>query len=578
MKLFPLLYSATLASCALDCRPEGPVLPKPFRLSDAATFRRAAIGLAHTFDAIVARRIEVPWETHNLSFSVAVVSADQADADAAPLWEYHHRAKGNVDGTDIIDADSQYLVGSITKVVTDYILLAAGLDLDVPVKTYLPLLDGAEWDSITLRMLASQTAGVPTNYGFSDFYFLKDVYLSLGFPPIHESDYPPCGVLGLNGGCTAQQLQIGLRDSYPVAPPGARPAYSNAAFALIALAVEAHTGLNYTQQVHSLVAQPLGLTSTRPSPGNAAKAVIPPGESGWGADYGVNAPQGGLVSSTADLSRLARALLSRTSALSPAQTRQWLKPASFSGNVASAVGMPWEVRRYTSLTPDHPHPIAVYAKSGTAPLYRSQLALVDEYGLGLVVLTAGDNGALGPIYDAALSALVGAADAVTREHAKAEYGRTFVGGGGNNTTTNETVRARLDLDEDSLLMSSLARGHADILAGWVKVLNESLGMFGPKVSDTVRLFPTELSENVTFEGDSGVVKEVWRLWPDALVPPAVDMPGSGLDRDDCLGWMMGDWVHYGGEPLDRVIFYRKGNKVMGFEVPFLRSGIMKALE
>lgn len=149
---------------ALDCRPEGPVLPKPVNLDEAAAFRHAAIGLAHTFDAMSSGGIDVPWPVKNVSFSVAVVSADQTDG--TPLWQYHHRADANVDGTDKVDADSQYLIGSISKMITDYILLVSGMDLDVPVTNYLPRLNGSkemEWDSITLRMLASQTAGVPTN-------------------------------------------------------------------------------------------------------------------------------------------------------------------------------------------------------------------------------------------------------------------------------------------------------------------------------------------------------------------------------------------------------------------------------
>lgn len=355
-------------------------------------------------------------------------------------------------------------------------------------------------------------------------------------------------------------------------PPGGRPAYSNAAFALVALAVEAHTGKNYTQQVHDLVSAPLGLTSTRPSPGDDAKAVIPPGASSWGASYGINAPQGGLVSSIADLCRLAHAILSRKSALSPAQTRQWLKPLSYAGSMASAVGMPWEVRRYADLTPDHPHPVAVYGKGGGAQSYRSQFSLLDEYGLGVVVLTAGDMGALTYIYDAVLAALVPAVDAVTREHAKVEYAREFAN---CDVQTNDTVKGSFVLDKDSLVLASLTRGDKDILAGWAKVFNESLGFFGPRISGTVRLFPADLDENVTIKGEV-VVKEVWRLWPDLAVAPAVDLPGFGLDKDDCLGWTLGDWIHYGGEPLDRIIFYRKENKVVGFEVPFLRSGVMRA--
>lgn len=371
---------------------------------------------------------------------------------------------------------------------------------------------------------------------------------------------------------TNSELELGLRDSYPVIPPGSRPAYSNAAFAIIALAVEAHTGMNYTQQVEELVSKPLGLTATRPSPGDRTKAVIPPGDSGWGLDYGINAPQGGLASSVADLTKLAHALLSRTSALSPAQTRQWLKPSSYAGGMSSAVGMPWEIRRYANLTVDNPHPVTVYGKGGGALLYRSQFSLVDEYGLGIVVLTAGDMHALTYIYDAALSVLVSAADKVTREHAKAEYARQFTNCGSQRDNT--TVKAEFMLDEDSLILSSLTRGGSDILAGWRKVFNESLGMFGPRISDTVRLFPTGLSDNATMNGNT-VEKEVWRVWPDLATGPAVDLPGSDLDRDDCLGWTAGDWIHYGGEPLDRVIFFRQEAKVIGFEVPFLRSGFMQ---
>ncbi|KAJ3475012.1 hypothetical protein NLG97_g9610 [Lecanicillium saksenae] len=572
MKLLTLC-SAIGLTVALDCRPEGPVLPKPANLGDAASFRHAAVGLAHTFDAMSAGKVDVPWPVENVSFSVAVVSADQEDG--TPLWQYHHRANANVNGTEKVDADSQYLVGSISKMITSYILLVAGMELDVPVTKYLPRLNSSkemEWDSITLRMLASQTAGVPTNYGFSDYYFLKDVYLALGFPPIDDSEYPPCGVIGLNEGCTAQQLETGLRDSYPVIAPGSRPAYSNAAFALIALAVEAHTGMNYTQQVEELLSKPFGLTATRPSPGNDSKAVIPPGQSSWGADYGINAPQGGLVSSIADLSKLAHAILSRTAALSPAQTRQWLKPSSYAGSMSSSVGMPWEIRRYANLTVDNPHPVTVYSKGGGAQQYRSQFSLVDEYGLGIVVLTAGDMHALTYIYDAVLSVLVSAADKVTRKHAKAEYARQFSNRG--SQTPNSTVMVEFTLDDDSLILSAMSRGSSDILEGWIKVFSESLGMFGPKISGTVRLFPTELNEKVTLDGEV-VTKEVWRLWPDLVAPTAVDLPGSGLANGDCLGWTLGDWIHYGGEPLDRVIFYRKGSHVASFEVPFLRSGMMK---
>ena len=79
-------------------------------------------------------------------------------------------------------------------------------------------------------------------------------------------------------------------DSYPVTAVAKTPMYSNIAFSLIGLALKEATGKNYTQLLDELVAQPLGLSSTRESPGDDDLAVIPPGESSWGSDYSINAP------------------------------------------------------------------------------------------------------------------------------------------------------------------------------------------------------------------------------------------------------------------------------------------------
>ena len=80
-----------------------------------------------------------------------------------------------------------------------------------------------------------------------------------------------------------------MRKSYPVIAPMERPSYSNIAFVLLILALENATGRNFTQMVHDAYT-PFGMVDTFPSPGNDSKAVIPPGESSWGSDYGFNAP------------------------------------------------------------------------------------------------------------------------------------------------------------------------------------------------------------------------------------------------------------------------------------------------
>ncbi|KAH7186077.1 uncharacterized protein B0J16DRAFT_385122 [Fusarium flagelliforme] len=87
-------------------------------------------------------------------------------------------------------------------------------------------------------MLASYLSGSPANYGFSKFYFLKDLFLTYGLPPIEDADYPPCGVTTLNKACNRKELLGGMKKSYPQTTPNERPAYSSVAFALLGMALE----------------------------------------------------------------------------------------------------------------------------------------------------------------------------------------------------------------------------------------------------------------------------------------------------------------------------------------------------
>lgn len=157
-----------ICTAALNCRPDGPVFPKPplSGLSSSEILAEAAANLSSTLDDAVAGKLEAGWETSNVSFSLALVSADQQDP-GVPLWEYHHLAKANTRGTKKLDRDSQHLIGSISKAISDYVMLQSGVDIDVPVVDYLPRLKGPEtmiqWGDVTLRMLASHLAGVPTN-------------------------------------------------------------------------------------------------------------------------------------------------------------------------------------------------------------------------------------------------------------------------------------------------------------------------------------------------------------------------------------------------------------------------------
>src|SRR6186713_55459 len=81
---------------------------------------------------------------------------------------------------------------------------------------------------------------------------------------------------------------------------------------------------------------------------------------------------------------LSRKLMSGTAIL------EWLKPAAFTASRGKAVGRPFEIYRYFNLTPDYPQTIDVYAKGGSAYGFSSLFSIFDQYGLGIIWLTAGD--------------------------------------------------------------------------------------------------------------------------------------------------------------------------------------------
>ncbi|KAL2139676.1 hypothetical protein VTI28DRAFT_4876 [Corynascus sepedonium] len=582
------------AALALECRPEGRIVPAPRNLKDSPTFQRALQNLTTALDGAFNGKIRTPWDPRNVSLSFALVGLDQTEP-SIPMWEYHHLSPNNVNGTKSLDRHSQYLVGSISKVLTDAVLLRSGVNIDDPVTKYLPSLHNdtslINWDNVSLRALGGQLAGIPANYGFSEYYYIKEWFESLGFPHMEDNAYPACGVIGLNTACTKEDLLTGMLRSHAQAPPQARPVYSNVAYTILSLALEGATGKNYSAQLRDFFTAPLGMSSTFPSPGDDSAAVIPPVESTWGSDYGINAPGGGLVSTAADLSIFVHAILSRNLSLASDTTiREWLQPRTFSGSRSSAVGFPWEIFRprpellfpeYDEATASGGHTVTIHAKDGAAYGYHARMALLDEYGLGLVLLTAGNQDALRDIYDAALALLIPAVDAVARQQAAADYGGVFMGRSSNETGA-VAVNATIEMDGVSLRLTGLHRNGTNILESLRELWAVTLSEFLPAVDMTgvYRLYPTDIERRAVLPGGREVIEEDWKVWWEVLSSAKSELPGSGLSDDDCLTWTLADWMHYGGEPADRVVFVRdvESGDILGLDAPFLRTGIMERSE
>jgi CubicO group peptidase (beta-lactamase class C family) len=228
------VLSLQALAAGLECHPQGPVVPRPRKLSQSKHMQDALASLKETIDAAVQGTLRSGWDVRNVSISIGLVTLDQ-EQPSIPFWEYHHLATGNTNGTQNLDRNSQYMIGSISKVVTEAILLRSGLDMDDLITRYIPSLNDATssilWSSVSIGALASQLSGMPPNCkwqaiihhwvlalaletpavnaddadGFSEYYYLKDSFEFLGLPRLNDSAFGPCGVLGLNNGCTKER-------------------------------------------------------------------------------------------------------------------------------------------------------------------------------------------------------------------------------------------------------------------------------------------------------------------------------------------------------------------------------------
>lgn len=158
------------AASYTGCPPEGPLLPRPTDLANSKHIQNAAKNISKGLENALKGEIDAGWIVENVSFSLALVSpygVSGVENNSRPFWEYHHRGKNNKQGVVEADGDTQYLIGSVSKVFSDLMVLKSGVDLQASVTDFLPQLRSnrsrIRWEDITLEMLADHLAGVPSN-------------------------------------------------------------------------------------------------------------------------------------------------------------------------------------------------------------------------------------------------------------------------------------------------------------------------------------------------------------------------------------------------------------------------------
>jgi len=224
-----------------------------------------------------------------------------------------------------------FQIGSITKTYTATAVMRlveqGVLDLDAPVRTYLPSLRLADEDvaaRVTLRHLLTHTGGWIGDF-FDDFGWGDDALARM-----------------------VEQV-AGLPQLTPL---GELWSYNNSGFYVAGRAIEAVTGRTFEEALRGLVLEPIGLAQTfffpwevvveRVAAGHHVRDGVFEVARPWAVGRAAH-PAGGIVQSLDDLLRYARFVMGDGAPLlSPASVAEMRRPQMFTGD--AEMGLAWFLR------------------------------------------------------------------------------------------------------------------------------------------------------------------------------------------------------------------------------------------
>ncbi|KAH7250862.1 beta-lactamase/transpeptidase-like protein, partial [Fusarium tricinctum] len=525
----------------------GPDLPIPTALNRDVSIRSAMSEILQLLNPDVAGGTQsIHMDFQNTSFSIDVYST----VEQKPLINHHHAAPSmewHERGTHTVNDTTIYRIGSISKLLTAYLYLieVGDTSFSEPITQYVPELAAlpakkqgsaiqeVDWDVITIGALASHMAGIPRD---PPRPATKDLELAqLGFPPVNPTHLTYCGEGGLYP-CNRSAFFDSIRPSHPVEVPFSTPIYSNVGYQILGYALENITGSTYSSILSHQLILPLRLNSTTYArPDNAGSSIIP-NDSGtvwYDVNTGDAGPAAGVYSSIADLRRIGRSILTYE-LLSPAQTRRWMKPVTFTADPHVAVGAPWEIAKAPSTSG---RASWMYTKGGQIGSYNSLVALLPDWGVGITVLAAGSNsaGVTGVLPGLIASKLVPALEEAAKTQANLTYGGHY-----GSRESNMTIA--VDSNLPGLGVTSWFHNGHDMFDSIRSMIT------GPGTSNgpghvSMRLYRTGL-ETYSCRREK---KESWRAVYEVLDPASP--PASR-----CVSWFSVDSVTYGGESIDKFVF------------------------
>ncbi|MCJ1430325.1 hypothetical protein MMC29_008243 [Sticta canariensis] len=273
------------------CPPLGPVYAAPQGLSTDSSVRQTG----QTVSAALKQLLQTGGDTSGgfdaktTSFSINFFSIHESES----IFQHHVTASQlNTSSTKIVDENSVYRIGSITKVLTvlELLLLGERVRFDDPITKYVPELAAIaehdeittpQWSQITVGALAGYLAGIGRDYTTGDLSGIDIVQELFGLPTLEPSQIPSCGKDFTQPPCSREtDFFDGFTKRHPVFLPFKTPVYSNAAFQILGYVIEKVTGEPYELAVSNSILKPLSLSHTSLKP-PTSEGVIPVGESGW---------------------------------------------------------------------------------------------------------------------------------------------------------------------------------------------------------------------------------------------------------------------------------------------------------
>ncbi|KAF2826388.1 beta-lactamase/transpeptidase-like protein [Ophiobolus disseminans] len=534
-----LLYTFLLAATAsAKCYEASIAHPLPDLDSNDAVLKHAfaKINTALTF------AVAAP-EFASASFSIEITSSKET------LWSRHHTARErNASRPDIpeVNGDALYRIASITKTFTVLSILyqhqAGNLSLDDPVNKYIKELRADQegtipWEDITLRSLASQLSGIPREFAQGDIINvgnsgLPDA-LELGLPLLSRKGLVDCDEYSPNyeKPCNANDLLDVVKSKRPLFAPNMKSTYSNVAFELLGLVLEKVTNRTYKSYIDDAIFKPLNMSKSTLSLPPDSAGVIPLNPQYWDVDAGIQNPTGGIYSSTADLSKYLRYILTHYNTIAGLN---WLHPVSPSGGLNSFYGMPWEILHTDRVLKDSRRMVRFITKGGGLPGYTSIIAMVPDLDIAFTILVGGEGSIFHKLLDAVSTKIIQAAEEISVRQLQERYVGTY-------TSTNHTLNSSITIVADTrgLIVERFVSNGTDILGTFLKRFSR-----GPS-------YPS-LEPTLLFRDEKKQQGELWRM---LVTNERAEDEGSIWD-DFCIADF--DGPLYAGVGFNELAFWNKG--------------------